>query len=366
MADLEKPGHELEATARQVAGIAVEMNAVAKDLGGDREALRLRAVGYRRKLVGSPSRRSALGQRRSRLRARREGERDQMADEPNANRPKILYHYTDAAGLLGILRSQRIWATDAQHMNDSSETLYALDLIARLAAKVDRSKLPPRGLERLDGLLESREPLFFQPFVACFSELGDSLSQWRGYANNGLGYAVGIRSDAVFANPDLPPQYNAPTDLLRVIYSAEKQEQLVAQWLAETLSEGDGSYSQIGEIVPVLKNPGFHVEQEWRLLVRYFPPGGYSPSVEFRPSRFGLSPYVELACFAPGTFVEPTRLPIVHIVEGPRVQHSSLHYLLKNHMYWPVETLEEALQADVARFRELLPVFVSQSTVPYR
>lgn len=42
---LEKTGHELEATARQVADIAVEMNAVAKDLGGDRETLRLRAVG---------------------------------------------------------------------------------------------------------------------------------------------------------------------------------------------------------------------------------------------------------------------------------------------------------------------------------
>jgi hypothetical protein len=42
---LVQTGHELEATARQVAAIAFELNAVAKDLGGDREALRLRAVG---------------------------------------------------------------------------------------------------------------------------------------------------------------------------------------------------------------------------------------------------------------------------------------------------------------------------------
>ena len=42
---LEKTQHELEATAVQVAGIAVELNAVAKDLGGDKEALRLRAIG---------------------------------------------------------------------------------------------------------------------------------------------------------------------------------------------------------------------------------------------------------------------------------------------------------------------------------
>ena len=42
---LEKTQHELEATAQQVASIACELNAVAKDLGGDKEALRLRAVG---------------------------------------------------------------------------------------------------------------------------------------------------------------------------------------------------------------------------------------------------------------------------------------------------------------------------------
>ena len=42
---LEKTGHELEATARQVAGIALELNAAAKDLSGDRDPLRLRAVG---------------------------------------------------------------------------------------------------------------------------------------------------------------------------------------------------------------------------------------------------------------------------------------------------------------------------------
>ncbi len=45
MADLPKTGHDLEATAVEVAHIAIELNAVAKDLGGDKEALRLRAIG---------------------------------------------------------------------------------------------------------------------------------------------------------------------------------------------------------------------------------------------------------------------------------------------------------------------------------
>ncbi|MEO7033680.1 MAG: hypothetical protein ABI548_07355 [Polyangiaceae bacterium] len=47
MRDLERTSHNLAATAQQVASIAFELNAVAKDLGGDPEALRLRAIGLR-------------------------------------------------------------------------------------------------------------------------------------------------------------------------------------------------------------------------------------------------------------------------------------------------------------------------------
>ena len=45
MADLAKIREELSTTAKRVAGIAVEINAVAHDLDGDCEALRLRALG---------------------------------------------------------------------------------------------------------------------------------------------------------------------------------------------------------------------------------------------------------------------------------------------------------------------------------
>jgi hypothetical protein len=52
---LEKTGHELAATAKQIADIAVELNGVAHDLQGDPEALRLRALG-----VQTEARRLAL------------------------------------------------------------------------------------------------------------------------------------------------------------------------------------------------------------------------------------------------------------------------------------------------------------------
>jgi hypothetical protein len=50
----------------------------------------------------------------------------------NHNLPKqfanseIVYHYTDAAGFLGIISSGRFWATNADFLNDPSETTFAL------------------------------------------------------------------------------------------------------------------------------------------------------------------------------------------------------------------------------------------------
>src|SRR4051794_188276 len=37
--------------------------------------------------------------------------------------PEILYHYTTAAGLIGIVQSQTLWATNAEFLNDAQELL---------------------------------------------------------------------------------------------------------------------------------------------------------------------------------------------------------------------------------------------------
>ena len=45
-----------------------------------------------------------------------------------SERPKSLFHYTTAAGLLGILRESVLWATEARFLNDAQEAVYARDL----------------------------------------------------------------------------------------------------------------------------------------------------------------------------------------------------------------------------------------------
>jgi hypothetical protein len=43
-----------------------------------------------------------------------------------------LYHYTDAAGLCGIVKSQKIRFTSCLHLNDPSELIHGMDIVHRL------------------------------------------------------------------------------------------------------------------------------------------------------------------------------------------------------------------------------------------
>src|SRR5436190_10756014 len=49
----------------------------------------------------------------------------------------LFYHYTDGAGLMGILKTRAIWLSDALHMNDSSELTYGVDKLAEAVGHLD-------------------------------------------------------------------------------------------------------------------------------------------------------------------------------------------------------------------------------------
>jgi hypothetical protein len=47
------------------------------------------------------------------------------------DRPDILWHYTNAAGFLGISRSGKLWATNTDYLNDASEMRHARGLVLK-------------------------------------------------------------------------------------------------------------------------------------------------------------------------------------------------------------------------------------------
>jgi hypothetical protein len=50
---------------------------------------------------------------------------------------ELVYHYTDPGGLLGIVTSKCLWASDVWYMNDAREALYGVEVIERASSSQD-------------------------------------------------------------------------------------------------------------------------------------------------------------------------------------------------------------------------------------
>jgi hypothetical protein len=107
--------------------------------------------------------------------------------------PPTIYHYTNEAGLRGILESGMIWLTDIFDLNDPSELSHgfsqAVSIMDAWAADgPPESKLFAKQFSAFgtQGGIQASAHYF----VGSFSADGDDLGQWRAYADNGRGYAL--------------------------------------------------------------------------------------------------------------------------------------------------------------------------------
>jgi hypothetical protein len=107
-----------------------------------------------------------------------------------------LYHYTSQAGLLGILKSRGVWATDTRFLNDATEIVHTLSVARGMANKMFMDDEYRAAFGSLLGKalyeIENRAV-----FVTSLSEKPDLLSQWRGYCPGGAGVCVGFDKDGI-------------------------------------------------------------------------------------------------------------------------------------------------------------------------
>jgi hypothetical protein len=114
--------------------------------------------------------------------------------------PPVIYHYTNDVGLKGILESGTAWLTDMFDLNDPSEVRHGFShavniLNARAASGPPESKLFARQFEAFNA--EGGIQAAAHYFVCSFSANGDDLGQWRAYADNGRGYALGFDAKVI-------------------------------------------------------------------------------------------------------------------------------------------------------------------------
>jgi hypothetical protein len=142
-----------------------------------------------------------------------------------------LYHYTNQAGLLGIIKNREIWATHTQYLNDSKEYRHAVDvvtdlIIKRLTAACDSRRI----LEDMSSGLDGIEGM--NVCVCSFSEDGDSLSQWRAYGGPTSGYAIGFKPLHLAKMVKLEGFY-----LTQCIYEPTEQVALMEALVAKVFAE---------------------------------------------------------------------------------------------------------------------------------
>ena len=114
--------------------------------------------------------------------------------------PPILYHYTNDVGLAGIIESGQLRFSDIFALNDPSELRHGLSIaISLLKARAadTRPEIATFGsaLERFD--VDAGIEAAGHFFICCFSADGDDLGQWRAYADNGQGFALGFDTGAL-------------------------------------------------------------------------------------------------------------------------------------------------------------------------
>lgn len=159
--------------------------------------------------------------------------------------PSLLHHYTTADGLLGLLKSKRLWATHAAFLNDPSELRYAAQLIGEVleeAIPLDEKEAEGGFLSRfVTTLLKGQSAKAWiselvsasrdraEVYLACFCQNGDLLSQWRGYGGAGDGYSVGF-AGRLIASPAVASETN-PVILRKVIYDPPTQKRIIQTWV---------------------------------------------------------------------------------------------------------------------------------------
>jgi hypothetical protein len=256
--------------------------------------------------------------------------------------PEILYHYTDAEGLLAILSTRSIRATLIEFLNDASELTYArnelwqsLDQRRTVLPPADESSgnTPERRLHRLNEIIRALDTHENNSgvFVTCFSADPDSLSQWRAYGTFAIGFLLSELRKMCESLPKAlaGPHGTVPCNLNQVRYGLSPAIKDEIEALAARLDNARGGVGPalrgIAELhfygyplLATIKHPSFHEEKEWRMILS----GGINgENVSFRTGRLGIIPYLNLP-FEPAAVAE--------VVIGPSAEPSLRHAAVKD------------------------------------
>ncbi|MCL2480101.1 MAG: DUF2971 domain-containing protein [Spirochaetaceae bacterium] len=187
--------------------------------------------------------------------------------------PEFIYHYTSLDGFIKILDSKTFFMFNIYQMNDYKENVTIFDVLTRIISQ-KKSFIPDDYLKKLDEVFKNFDIAF--TFVSCFTELRDSLSQWRSYGDDGNGICMIINPKNLGINYSLPsPNISSKcVSFHNVVYATEQQDKIIGEILDQAIRKNGAIdfanhvYELIARFAPIFKIKEFQEEKEWRIIYK--------------------------------------------------------------------------------------------------
>lgn len=264
--------------------------------------------------------------------------------------PRVLYHYCSLNTFLNIFNSKSIWLSDISKSNDSNELqwilgecyLRALKAWHSYIASIEQTKgldsLNAKNLEEVDNLLKFiKEFDNIRSWVFCLSEKSDDLGQWRGYADDGYGIAIGFNKAHFSAIKSIRQIFNPDYEKIRferVKYSRKSISDFFNNKAGLSKISSETSVNDVINIIKrciafslwecaFFKNYKFYEEKEWRIV--YSMPfsdllDGKSPII-----TNDKNPYLDTITFNKYEFIQKNNTLVSHIELGLPKFKNAIH-----------------------------------------
>ncbi|MFZ1933213.1 MAG: DUF2971 domain-containing protein [Thermoguttaceae bacterium] len=252
--------------------------------------------------------------------------------EKTADDNDVIYHYCPSDAFFKIIETQVLWLRDLFSTNDKEEHRW----LRKIATDVIKEECERPSGEYDDATMKllQNTPIDCTEtgdiYLACFSKLRDSIGQWRAYADDGHGVAIGFSRK--YLNAKQEQMDKVVLEVFDVKYELGEQEKLVRDAIGKgldayrravrALPESESRtcqsvwrnrfYGRLWEFAPGCKHRSFREEQEVRVVDFPSCDEDHELICGRRSSRSAVAKYYELP-------ISPTEIqPIKEIMLGPQ------------------------------------------------
>jgi hypothetical protein len=187
----------------------------------------------------------------------------------------MVYHYCNLESFFKIINSKELFLFNAANMNDRLETTWIFHVINEEIGKRKESLMQ----ENIKMLETSFNLNRLYPYIFCFAVSDDSLGQWRAYANDGKGIAIGFNPEKIGLQNIIPVNTAIKENAIgyfNCIYNINTQREIISEKLDKLcflisqnkIQQIDYANTAISlnRLSVVFKNPCFAEEQEIRII----------------------------------------------------------------------------------------------------